>query len=72
MLASRLPVVGFRAIGRLLPIKSGLRPGFSRLTRSAFWMHCNRSLRGSDDGQPDLPSGGHAELPCGGPRHYLA
>jgi hypothetical protein len=28
-------------------------------------------LRGSDDGQPDLPSGGHAALPRGGQRHYL-
>ncbi len=25
-----------------------------------------------DDGQPDLPSGGHAELPAGGQRDYLA
>jgi hypothetical protein len=25
-----------------------------------------------DDGQPDLPSGGHAELPGGGQRDYLA
>jgi hypothetical protein len=24
-----------------------------------------------DDGQPDLPSGGHAELPDGGQRDYL-
>jgi hypothetical protein len=24
-----------------------------------------------DDGQPDLPSGGHAELPGGGQRDYL-
>jgi hypothetical protein len=24
-----------------------------------------------DDGQPDLPSGGHAELPSGGQLDYL-
>jgi hypothetical protein len=24
-----------------------------------------------DDGQPDLPSGGHGELPCGGQCDYL-
>jgi hypothetical protein len=24
-----------------------------------------------DDGQPDLPSGGHVELPGGGQRDYL-
>jgi hypothetical protein len=24
-----------------------------------------------NDGQPDLPSGGHAELPGGGQRDYL-
>jgi hypothetical protein len=25
----------------------------------------------ADDGQPDLPSGGHTELPGGGQRDYL-
>jgi hypothetical protein len=25
----------------------------------------------ADDGQPDLPGGGHAELPGGGQRDYL-
>jgi hypothetical protein len=29
------------------------------------------SLDGADDGQPDLPSSGHAELPGGGQRDYL-
>jgi hypothetical protein len=59
------------AAGRRRSIKCGLRSGFSRLARSAFSMHCNRSLRGSDDDRPDLPSGGHPELPRGGSRHYL-
>jgi hypothetical protein len=27
--------------------------------------------RRRDDGQPDLPGGGHAELPGGGQRDYL-
>jgi hypothetical protein len=29
------------------------------------------SLRSPDDGQPDLLSGGHAELPSGGQLDYL-
>jgi hypothetical protein len=53
-------------------MKSGLRSGFSRLARSTFSMHCYRSLRGNDDGQPDLPGGGHADLPRGGQCYYLA
>jgi hypothetical protein len=28
-------------------------------------------LIAGDDGQPDLPSGGHVELPGGGQRDYL-
>jgi hypothetical protein len=32
---------------------------------------CHASLRPGDDGQPDLPSGGHAELPSGGQLDYL-
>jgi hypothetical protein len=30
-----------------------------------------RSAIGGDDGQPDLPNDGHAELPGGGQRDYL-
>jgi hypothetical protein len=29
------------------------------------------SATAGDDGQPDLPNGGHAELPGGGQRDYL-
>jgi len=29
------------------------------------------SFNAAEDGQPDLPSGGHAELPDGGQRDYL-
>ncbi|HJY73890.1 MAG TPA: hypothetical protein VJ347_19125 [Streptosporangiaceae bacterium] len=28
-------------------------------------------VRPGDDGEPDLPSGGHAELPSGGQLDYL-
>jgi hypothetical protein len=33
--------------------------------------HCPQALV-IDDGQPDLPSGAHAELPGGGQLDYLA
>jgi hypothetical protein len=47
---------------------AGLR---ARSYGRSVWRFPDAIVLWCDDGQPDLPSGGHAELPSGGQLDYL-
>jgi len=54
-----------------LPSTVGFRPRHDLAVTHDFQRTKRERVSPPDDGQPDLPSGGHAELPDGGQRDYL-